>query len=82
MSRSYKKTPGHTDQQRNSKTPKFFKRKANKKVRKFKGELPEGKVYRKLYNPYDICDWKFLAYDEKEIDSWPGNTPKYKHYIK
>jgi len=64
MSRSFKRTPGFTDQQRRPRTSKWFKRQANKKVRKMSPTflIPDGKSYRMFYNPYDICDWKFLAF--------------------
>lgn len=92
MSRSYKKTPGFTDQQRHSKTPSFFKQQANKKVRKFDGMIPNGKAYRKLYEPYEICDWKFLHYSDQELHDWHYRTsrffriftpePLYRYYMK
>jgi hypothetical protein len=66
MSRSFKKTPGWCD--RNP----FAKRQANKKVRRYKGDLPNGKGYRKLYCPWNICDWKFLyhTYDRFLDRGW------------
>ncbi len=43
----------------------WAKRQANKKVRRYKGVLCNGKMYRKLYCSYDICDWIFYSDDEK-----------------
>lgn len=52
MSRSYKKTPitkdGHSG--------KFGKKVANRKVRQYKGDLADGKSYRKIYESWDIHD--------------------------
>lgn len=71
MSRSYKKTPGFTDH-RQSGTKKEFKRFANKKVRRVDPEilLNDGAAYKKIYNQYDICDWKFLFFTEEELQRW------------
>jgi hypothetical protein len=63
MSRSYQKTAGWTDKWR---TKNFIKRYANKKVRKTK-DIPNGKAFKKLYESYDICDYKFLFYSKKEV---------------
>lgn len=51
MSRSYKKVPCVKD---NQKAERKF---ANRKVRKFRGEIANGSSYKKLYDQYDICDW-------------------------
>jgi hypothetical protein len=56
MSRSRKKVSVYTDSSRGG----YAKRQAAKAVRRYKGELSNGKEYRKLYNPWNICDWKFL----------------------
>ena len=52
MSRSYKK-PWICD--RNP----YSKNQANRKVRRYKRKIKDGKSYRKLYNSYNICDYKF-----------------------
>jgi len=52
MSRSYKKHP--IVQQAGDK--RRHKRWANKRVRKAK-DIPNGKGYRMLYNPWDLCDY-------------------------
>jgi len=59
MSRSYKKVPGFTDYSRGR--TKWAKRQASKKVRHTE-DVPNGKGYRKLYNPWDIRDWKYLYF--------------------
>lgn len=62
MSRSFKKTPGWAD------SNPFAKRQANKKVRRYAGDLSDGKGYRKLYDPWDICDWKSLYFGGEHAD--------------
>lgn len=57
MSRSKKRISIFTDS--HAKTNKWFKRLANKKVRKSE-IIADGKQYRKVYNSYNICDWKFF----------------------
>lgn len=54
MSRSYKKSPVIAD--RNP----WAKRQANKAVRKYKGFIPNGGAFKKIYCSYDICDYKFM----------------------
>lgn len=64
MSRSYKKFPGYTDYSRGY--TKWSKRQASKKVRRIL-DVPSGKGYRKIYNPYDIRDWKSIYYRESDF---------------
>ena len=54
MSRSYRKTPIVKD---NGKHKQFFKRQANKRCRKER--VGSGGEYKKHYEQYFICDWKF-----------------------
>ena len=56
MSRSYKKVPCVKD---NQKAERKF---ANRKVRKFIGEIANGSAYKKLCDQYDICDWIVTYY--------------------
>lgn len=73
MSRSYKKH--FRCKQKNS---KIEKKRANKKVRHFKSDLPNGKAYRKLFESWDICDWNWIwtkqdainGYNRKSNSSW------------
>lgn len=53
MSRSYKHI-GFCKCEKSCKTGKKF---ANKKVRNYKNEIPNGKAYKKIYNSCDICDY-------------------------
>ena len=55
MSRSYKKNPIYTDGR--TPTPKKIKRIANKKVRHTKN-LADGKAYRKVFESWNIHDYK------------------------
>lgn len=68
MSRSRKKVPIIAD--RNP----WAKNQANRKVRRFKGELPEkGKAYRKLYCSWSIKDhvWDARFWTQRHIsDEW------------
>ena len=67
MSRSYKKYPCIKD------CSKHGKRFANKRVRRTK-DIPDGKAYRKVYNPWDISDWSFSKtwneYWREQIQDW------------
>ena len=66
MSRSRKKEPVFKDYSRSS--SKYFKRLASKTVRKYNGELVDGKHYRKVYDSWKIHDWKFRV--EKSDERW------------
>ena len=61
MSRSYKHTPICSDRDDGA---KWWKNQANRKVRRYKGELPKGKFYRKIYNSWEIHD--YVSYMNKE----------------
>ena len=79
MSRSYKK---HTCYKHNV---RWAKRAASKKVRKQNFNLPSGNAYKKVYQQYDICDYKFyvsfIAYisgeDETPIEKLYKDWCKY-----
>lgn len=55
MSRSYKKEPWICDR-----SP-YNKNQANRRVRRYKRKLKDGRSYRKLYSSYDICDFKWYC---------------------
>lgn len=61
MSRSFKKTPGWCDYQ------PWAKKQANRRVRQYKGGLPDGGAYKKLFEQWTICDWKFLYFTERDL---------------
>lgn len=79
MSRSYKKNPGYTDHSKSTYKDKRF---ANKKVRKTKN-ISNGGAYRKVYESWNICDFKFIFFDNTYKDLF-GNWAKltYKDFIK
>jgi hypothetical protein len=64
MSRSRKK-PWITD---TNSARKFFKRTANKTVRKYKSVIPDGMGYKKLYCSWNICDYRWLQEIPHEND--------------
>jgi hypothetical protein len=74
MSRSFKHVAGWKD--RNP----WAKKEANGRVRRT-AEIPNGKAYRKVYDPWNICDYKTLLFtkaDFKFVD-W---IPDYKKRMK
>jgi len=69
MCRSYKKKPWMCD--RNP----WAKREANKRVRRYKKTIVNGNAYRKITNPWDICDYKwretlFECLEDKKLTSY------------
>lgn len=71
MSRSYKKTP--IVKSGGQKYRKFVQRAANKKVRKYKNELQNGKWYRKLYPQWEIYDHVFMSTFQEHLDKHERN---------
>jgi len=63
MSRSLRK-PWYVDGWKGSKRKQFFKRHANRKVRRTAVDIADGKAYRKLFDSWSICDFKWF-YDPK-----------------
>ena len=63
MSRSFKKHPGNCDR-----SP-FMKAKANEKVRHHK-DLPDGSGYKKVFESYDIHDYKSHVWGRSDLISW------------
>lgn len=61
MSRTFKKYPGFVDE-----ASRKDKRLANKKVRK-DWNVSDGSNYKKLYESYDIRDWKSVFYNDKQL---------------
>lgn len=64
MSRSRKKNPVVSDYSRNY--TKFAKRQASRKVRYYKGYIPDGSHYKKLYCSWNIFDYKWFVYENEE----------------
>lgn len=57
MARSFKKVAGWKDHA-NRKVKRF----ASKAVRRYTGDLDSGGSYKKLFESWDICDYKSLYY--------------------
>ena len=66
MSRSFKHVPGFCDRSKDGK--KF----ANRKIRNTE-DVPNGRAFRKFYDPYNICDWKALFFSLEEIKECYGD---------
>ncbi|MDG0810534.1 hypothetical protein [Cohnella rhizosphaerae] len=68
MSRSFKKTPVCNDHA----TPytHLAKRMASKAVRRYNGEIANGKWYRKVYCSWNICDYRFYRTKQQAILEW------------
>ena len=81
MSRSYKKTPRSGDRK-----DKFFKKYANRKVRRDKMESGlRHNSYKKKFCHYDICDYEdvgttFEQFWRQRIHSWHRWGYKYNPY--
>lgn len=69
MSRSYKKTPRAGDTK-----DKFYKRYANKLIRKNKYELYQHKNFKRVFCSWNICDYQsimsFEEFYEDMIEQW------------
>ncbi|WP_214630813.1 hypothetical protein [Paenibacillus agaridevorans] len=68
MSRSVKKSPVATDQK--SPGSRWIKRQANKAVRRYRSGVANGKWYRKLFCPWNICDYRFYKTKQQAIHEW------------
>ena len=49
---------------------KSGKRFANRRVRRYKGDISNGKDYKKLYCSWDICDYYFSMSEEDVKRQW------------
>jgi hypothetical protein len=72
MSRSYKKHPFVKDP-----ANKFMKRYANKKVRRTPN-IPNGKAYKKVFESWDISDWRWWWNEQNAIDDYYDDNLWYK----
>jgi len=68
MSNSVKKAPVYTDHQTPS--TRWSKRQANKAVRRFMGDVQNGKWYRKLFCSWNICDYRSYKTKQQAIQEW------------
>lgn len=67
MSRSLKKTPGCCCEGPGH--LRWAKRQANKKVRRTK-DIPNGKAYRIVYDPWNIRDYTWHIYTEAHVQDY------------
>ncbi|MEK4996875.1 MULTISPECIES: hypothetical protein [Paenibacillus] len=72
MSRSVKKQPVCSDQQKDGSS--WAKKQANKAVRRYPRDIPKGKWYQKLYNSWNICDYSFYQTKQQAIHEWETNN--------
>ena len=64
MSRSFKKVPIHKES-----NSKFCKAQANRKVRRT-DVIADGSSFRKVYDSWDICDWRVIENEEDFMRDW------------
>ena len=69
MSRSYRK-PYVVDGYKGSGFKQFAKKEASKKVRN-SDEIPNGKAYKKFYDPWNICDYYYYVSPDDLKKHWP-----------
>ena len=67
MSKTYRKVVAFTDYSRSY--THWSKRQASKAVRRTP-DLDDGKAYRKVYNPWQIHDYKFCYYTADDVREW------------
>lgn len=71
MSRSFKKQPITKD------SIKGGKRQANQVVRRYTGEIANGKSYKKLYESYDISDWSWRQSFQDYLAEYDADRHEY-----
>lgn len=69
MSRSYKHTPVCTDSWGLSGVKKYWKRIANRKVRRTKEIGRKSKNYKKVYESWNLCDYRFYMEKESYVET-------------
>ena len=74
MSRSYKKSPVYTDRPHGA---KYWKRVSNKKVRRYKGKLANGKAYKKIYDSWEIHDYISYWTKQEAINDYYMHSSSY-----
>lgn len=64
----------------------WAKRKANQRVRRVPVhvDLPDGNYYRRLTNPWDICDWKWQAREwwNPYLSEWEEVSQPWRYKLK
>lgn len=49
---------------------RYAKRQANKKVRRYKGPIPDGSSYKKIYNSWNISDYISRKWAFRDPEWW------------
>ena len=62
MSHSFKKTPGYVD--RNP----WWKNYYNRRIRHFDGDVGNGGWYKRVSEPWSICDWRTCYFNILDIE--------------
>ena len=62
----------------------WAKNQANRMVRRFTGVIADGGSYKKLYEQYDICDFRFMYYTMHTLmsDAKKWNFPPWRAWMK
>jgi hypothetical protein len=84
MSRSHKKTAGFTDNSCSKQNKRIANRTVRRRSKKF-WDLPmDGNVYRKMYESWNICDFRFLAHTKQEVEHMKSfyEGKEYRLYMK
>ena len=71
MSRSVRK-PWYTDGYKGSKSRQFFKRLANRRLRRTDVDIADGNAYRRFFESWSICDYRWLYDPRPRIRWWNG----------
>lgn len=72
MSRSWRKSPVLTNQQRRSGHSHLYKNRANKRIRQIRGSIGiKGSRYKKLTRAqYEICDYILTYWTRQAWEDW------------
>ena len=79
MSRSYRKNPVVTDNNDSHQSKKLASRSLRRKL-KNSDELLKGSSYKKHYESWDICDYKFRKTREEAIEGYYSSCNRYKYF--
>lgn len=78
MSHSYKRNPVYKDGSSNRRRiKKYYKKQANKKVRRTRTAFRKTNMYRKISETWNICDYRFyvplsleISENEDKLNRW------------
>lgn len=77
MSRSYRKFPIVKCE----KSCKWGKKQANRKVRRYKGDISSGNEYKKVYDSWEICDYQWSEFKEDVISNFESGQKDKAHNV-